>query len=114
MFNYRKLIVWQKADRLAILIYNVTKDFPKHELFGITSQLRRAVLSVPTNIVEGYSRRSRKEYKHFISIAMASLCETEYLLYFCNNIGYLKQDVTSINALIVETDRLLWSFYLNL
>ncbi len=114
MSNYRKLIVWQKADKLATLIYEATKCFPKHELFGITSQLRRSALSVPTNIVEGYSRKSRKEFKRFIDIALASLCESEYLLYFCKNIGYLHQDTSNIDTLLTETDRLLWSFYLNL
>ena len=59
--NYKKLIVWQKADQLARKIYIETQVFPKREMFGITSQLRRAALSVPTNIVEGYAKRTRKD-----------------------------------------------------
>ena len=68
--GYRKLIVWQKADEFSFQIYFATKSFPKEELYGITSQLRRAALSVPTNIAEGYGRQGRKELKQFINIAL--------------------------------------------
>lgn len=114
MSNYHKLILWQKADELAFLIYEASKGFPKHEMFGITSQLRRAALSVPTNIVEGYSRRGRKEYKYFINIALGSINETEYLFGFCHKLGYVAEDCSRINGLIDEVKRLLYSFYLNL
>jgi four helix bundle protein len=67
--GYKKLIVWHKADDLAHEVYKATKDFPKEEMYGITSQLRRAVLSVPTNIVEGYGRQGTNELKHFVNIA---------------------------------------------
>ncbi len=82
MQNYKNLIVWQKADSLAFEIYKTTKDFPKSEIFGITSQIRRSALSVAVNIVEGYGRKSKAEFSRFIDIAVGSLAETEYLLEF--------------------------------
>lgn len=66
-----------------------TKTFPKKKIYGITSQLRRAVLSVPTNIVEGYGRQSKKELKQFFNVALGSLAEAEYLLNFASGLGYL-------------------------
>jgi four helix bundle protein len=82
MAKYKNLIVWQKSNELALRVYKLTEDFPKKETFGITSQLRRAALSIPTNIVEGYGRRSKTELSHFIDMARGSLAETEYLPYF--------------------------------
>ena len=78
MAKHQDLIVFQKADELAFKIYKITVSFPKTEAFGLTSQLRRAALSVPTNIVEGYARKSKKELAQFINIALGSLAETEY------------------------------------
>ncbi|HET54125.1 MAG TPA: four helix bundle protein [Ignavibacteria bacterium] len=111
MANYRKLIVWQKADEVAFKIYKLTKTFPKSEMFGLTSQLRRASLSIPTNIVEGYNRKSKKELNHFLNISLGSLAETEYLVDFSTRLGYLKaEDLQNINNLIEEVGKLLWSF----
>ncbi|MCA9405040.1 MAG: four helix bundle protein [Candidatus Omnitrophica bacterium] len=67
--GYKKLIVWKEADLLAKLVYKATRNFPKEESYGITSQLRRAIISVPLNIVEGYARGGQKEFKRFLSIA---------------------------------------------
>ena len=110
MSNYKNLIVWQKADELALQVYRLSDRFPKHELFGITSQLRRAVLSIPTNIVEGYNRKSKKELHRFIDIALGSLAETEYLIEFSQKLGYISGDVSHVEAMIEETGKLLWSF----
>ena len=113
--GYRKLIVWQKADELAYQVYANTKDFPKEEIYGITSQLRRAALSIPTNIVEGYGRQGKKELKHFVNIALGSLSETEYLLGFSLRLNYLKQDnYDKIENLRQEVGKLLWKFYVAL
>ena len=71
--GYKKLKVWQKADELALAIYIESKKFPKEEIYGITSQLRRAALSVPTNIVEGSGRQNKKEFRQFVNIALGSL-----------------------------------------
>jgi len=69
----KDLIVWKKADELAIAVYAVTKRFPRNEVYGITAQIRRAVISVPTNIVEGYSRKGDKELARFVNIAIERL-----------------------------------------
>ncbi|OHB73947.1 MAG: four helix bundle protein [Planctomycetes bacterium RBG_16_55_9] len=88
--NFNNIKAWQHADDLAVLVYSKTKPFPKEELYGITSQLRRAAVSVPTNIAEGASREHKKEYLHFLQIARGSLAETEYLLHFAHRLGYLQ------------------------
>ena len=78
--GFKKLIVWNKAYDLALGVYKKTKEFPKDELYGLTSQLRRASLSVSANIAEGYDRQHRKEYLHYLSIARGSLSEVETYL----------------------------------
>ena len=110
MANYKNLIVWQKADKLAFAAYKITEDFPKTELFGMVSQLRRAALSVPTNIVEGYNRRGSRELNRFMEMSLGSLAEVEYLLDFSKRLGYIKAGTVEIDGLIAETGRLLWSF----
>ncbi len=87
--DFRNIKAWQYADDLAVLVYSKTESFPKEELYGITSQLRRAVVSVPTNIAEGTNREHRKEYLNFLYIAKGSLGEIEYLLYLSERLGYL-------------------------
>lgn len=110
--GYRKLFVWQKSDELAKAVYLKTKNFPKEELYGITSQLRRAALSVPTNIVEGYARKGKKEFKQFLSIALGSLAETEYLLSFCFDLNFLDRDgYEELEVFRRETGCLLWKFF---
>ena len=110
MAKYKTLIVWQKANELALKIYKLTEDFPKKETFGITSQIRRAALSVPVNIVEGYGHRSKTELSRFIDISRGSLAETEYLLEFSNELGYIKTSISEIEKLIEEVSKLLWGF----
>ena len=110
MSNYKNLLIWEKSDVLALHVYKLTDNFPKQELFGITSQSRRAALSVPTNIVEGYNRKSKKELHRFIDIALGSLAETEYLIEFSKKLGYIKNDISNIESLIAELGKILWSF----
>lgn len=86
------LEVWKLADEIAFNVYEITRGFPKEEIFGVTSQLRRSALSVPTNIVEGYSRKGDKELSRFASIALGSLGESRYLLDFSRRLGYLEED----------------------
>lgn len=114
MARHKELIVFQKADELAYQIYKATEVFPKSEMFGITSQLRRAALSIPTNIVEGYARKSKKELSQFINIALGSLAETEYLLGFSKRLGYHRANISEIEKLLEEVGKLLWSFYRSL
>jgi four helix bundle protein len=110
--GYKKLIVWQKADELAREVYMKTKSFPKEEMYGITSQLRRAALSIPINIVEGYARQSKKEFKNFLSIALGSLAETEYIIEFSKQLGYLTDcDYSKLADTRQEVGNLLWRFY---
>lgn len=110
--TYKELIVWQKADELAIEVYKVTKGFPKDEIYGLTSQLRRAVLSIPTNIVEGYARKGDKELARFVNIAIGSMTETEYLLDFSKRLGYISEnEYNRIDEIRGEAGKLLWSFY---
>jgi four helix bundle protein len=90
--DFKNIKAWQHADDLAVSAYSKTRFFPKEELYGITSQLRRAVVSVPTNIAEGASREHKKEYLNFLYIARGSLAETEYLLHLANRLKYLQDD----------------------
>jgi len=90
--DYRKIIAWQRAHDLTLLVYRHTKSFPREELFGLTSQLRRATYSTPTNIVEGASRGSDKDYLRFLYIARASLTEAQYLIRLAHDLGYLNDE----------------------
>ena len=89
MRDYTKIIAWQKADDLTVAVYEVTRGFPKDEMYGLTSQLRRACYSVPANIVEGSARDSKKDYLHFLYISRGSLSETRYFLHLAHRLGYL-------------------------
>ena len=90
MRDFRKIKAWQLADDLAVAVYEVSKSFPREEIYGITSQIRRAASSVPANIVEGASRESAKDYAHFLQIARGSLAETQYFLHLARRLGYLE------------------------
>jgi len=90
--GFRKLEVVKEAHFLVKMVYEVTKRFPRDELFGLTSQLRRAVVSVPTNIIEGQARVSKREFLNFLNIANGSLVEVEYLLGLSLDLGYLKRE----------------------
>lgn len=89
--TFRDLQVWQEAYRLSIAIYELTKQFPKEEIYGITSQLRRASVSVCSNIAEGFGRAGRKEKDQFYAMANGSLTEVENQLLISKGIGYLNQ-----------------------
>ncbi len=110
--RWENLEIWKLADELALRVYLVTKGFPKDELYGITSQLRRASLSVPTNIVEGYSRKGDKELTRFLNISLGSLAETKYLLKFARKLGLLNgNDYEELSGGYEELGRKLWKFY---
>lgn len=110
--RWRNLDVWRDADDLAYRIYKATNGFPKEEMYGVTSQLRRAAISVPTNIVEGYSRHGDKELSRFVNIALGSLAETKYLLSFSCRLGYLSELEYRVLSLASENlGRRLWKFY---
>jgi four helix bundle protein len=96
--SYRDLIAWHKAMDLVTEIYQVTRNFPKEEIFGLTSQLRRAAVSIPSNIAEGQGRLSKGEFRVFLGNARGSLSELETQLLIAQNLSYIDQQ---------ETDRLI-------
>ena len=89
MKTYKELEVWKRSTQMVIDIYTITKNFPKDELYGITSQLRRAAVSIPANIAEGHGRNYSKETIQFLHIARGSLYETETLLELSFRVGYI-------------------------
>jgi four helix bundle protein len=91
MRDYTKIDAWRLADDLAVSIYECTRLFPREEIYGLTSQMRRAACSVPANIVEGSSRESKRDYLHFLYIARGSLSETDYFIHLATRLGYLSQ-----------------------
>jgi len=108
--NYRELIVWQKAMELVELVYQITKSFPKEELYGLTNQVRRAVVSIPSNIAEGQSRRSTAEFKNFLSIAQGSRAEVETQIMIAQRLHYIsQQQMDQILALSEEIKRMIYS-----
>ncbi len=106
--NYRDLIVWQKGMDLVENVYLESKRFPREELCGLTSQLRRAVVSIPSNIAEGQGRRTDKEFAQFLSIAKGSLHESETQILIAERLHYLdKKSVEALMTLCAEENRLL-------
>ncbi len=99
---------WQLADDLAVAIYALTKRFPREEIYGLVSQIRRAAASVPANIAEGAARISSREYLHFLSIARGSLTELRYYLHLGKRLGYiLDERYREVDGLADETARVL-------
>lgn len=93
--THKDLIVWQKSMDLAVEIYSVTRYFPKSEEFGLTSQMRRAAVSIPSNIAEGYGRGSRKELQHFLEFSSGSASEPETQLLICQRVELLPAEVAN-------------------
>lgn len=87
--GFRKLKVWQEAHKLTLLVYRLTDKFPRQELFGLTPQIRRAVVSIAANIVEGHIKHSKKEFLHHLDFANGSLVEVEYYLELARDLGYI-------------------------
>jgi four helix bundle protein len=87
--SYRDLLVWQKSMDLCVEIHTLVLTFPKHELFGLSSQLNRAIVSVPSNIAEGHGRRTTADFIHFLSISRGSLNEVETQLTLCMRYNYI-------------------------
>ena len=92
MSSFEKLVYWQKARQLVKEIYVLSADFPKTEQYGLTAQLRRAVISIPSNIAEGYGRQYRADYIHFLNIARGSCYEVEAQLLLCVDLGFLSEN----------------------
>jgi four helix bundle protein len=110
--RWEKLDVWKLGDELAYQVYLTTCSFPKEEIYGLTSQLRRAALSVPTNIVEGYSRKGDKELARFLNISLGSMAEAKYLIYFSHRLEYLKdEEYDNLKNGYIKLGKSLWRFY---
>ncbi len=106
--SFRDLYAWQEAYKLAILVYKITKNFPKEEIFGITSQIRRAVISIASNIAEGFSRNSVKEKIQFYYTALGSLTEVRNQADLSGGIGYLtKTNYELIEIQSIKVDKLI-------
>jgi four helix bundle protein len=111
MKDFRTLKVWEKSHRLVLAIYEATKPFPKNELYGITSQIQRAAVSVPTNIAEGCGKDSDAELGRYFKIAMGSSSELEYLLLLAHELGYLIDgQYKQLQANLVEVRKMLNPF----
>jgi len=104
--RYEELVVWQKAMLLAKIVYGLQKQLPKEEIYGLGDQIRRSVVSIPSNIAEGFGRDTDKEFKHFLSIARGSLFETKTQLQLAESFGYLTID-SKMLALFNEIGKLL-------
>jgi four helix bundle protein len=106
--SHEELLVWQKSIDLAEEIYSLTKLLPKDEMYGLTSQMRRAVVSIPSNIAEGHSRKTTKEYTHFLYVARGSKAEIETQIKICERLGYVSIEQTaSAKSLLGEVGKML-------
>ncbi len=111
MKDFRRLKVWQKAHRLTLKVYEVTRKFPKDELYGLTSQMRKSSSSIPANIAEGCGRGGDAEFAYFLQISMGSACELEYGLILSRDLNYVNLDeYEELNRDTVEVKRMLAPF----
>ncbi|KKR86775.1 MAG: hypothetical protein UU34_C0010G0018 [Candidatus Curtissbacteria bacterium GW2011_GWA1_41_11] len=109
--GYKKLIVYQKSKELALLVYSLTKEFPKEEIYGITSQMRRAATSIVANIVEGYVKGSTKEYIRFLDISIGSTAELDAFGQIVKELNYLdERNYQRFENLRVEVAKLLFAY----
>jgi four helix bundle protein len=106
--TFRDLIVWQKSHALVLEVYKLTRKLPKEELFGLVSQMRRAAVSVPANIAEGFKRRGKPDKARHMNIAQGSLEELQYFFILCTDLSYLPADPVGDRA--NEVGRMLTSY----
>ena len=108
MQSYKELIVWQRSTELVVEVYKLTQKFPKEEMFGLISQMRRAAVSIPSNIAEGYARKHTAEYTQFLRIAFGSGAELETQLILSEKLRFANRaEVTKSTTLLNETMRML-------
>ena len=106
--TFEDLIVWQKAHKYVLSIYEITEKFPKSEMFGLTSQMRRAAISIPANIAEGFKKRGRADKVRILNIAQGSLEESQYYLILTRDLRYA--DITELRPLLDEVGKLLEAY----
>ena len=110
--TFKDLKIWRKSHKLVLDVYEVTKIFPGEERYGLVSQLRRSAASIPTNIVEGYKRRSDNDYARFVNIAEGSLEETKYHIILASDLGYIeKAHFNELMDKCEELGKMLSAFY---
>jgi four helix bundle protein len=108
--KYKDLKIWQKAVDLSVKVYEITRNFPKDEIYGLTSQMRRSSVSIAANIAEGSGRNSKKEFRHFLSIAYGSGSELETQLIISERNGFItKETLESIQADMLEIQKMNWA-----
>jgi len=108
MQNFRNPKVWEKSHNVVLNVYSVTKNFPKEEIFGLTSQIRSCAVSVPSNIAEGCCRGSESDFKRFLQIAIGSASELEYQLLLSKELGYIqKEEYIQIDIKVKEVKKML-------
>jgi four helix bundle protein len=106
--NFQDLIVWQKAHQFVLGVYRISKRFPREEIYGLTSQFRRAAISIPANIAEGFKKKGRPDKVRFMNIAQGSLEECRYYLILANDLGY--GDTAQLFGRLEEVSKLLGSY----
>jgi four helix bundle protein len=108
--SYRDLIIWQKSVALVTKVYSVTNKLPSAEIYGLTNQVRRCAVSIPSNIAEGYGRNSTGDYKRFLQIAVGSLYELQTQIEIAFNLMYVsKEQYNEIMSLSIEIDKMIYS-----
>ena len=111
MKNFKTLLVWQKSHAIVLRLYKITASFPKEELYGLTSQIRRAAASIPANLAEGCGRDTQTELARFVHIATGSAVELEYHILLAHDLGFIDQETfTELDANINEVKRMLAGF----
>jgi four helix bundle protein len=111
MHNFKKLIVWQKSRNIVKDVYLLTKKYPKEEMFGLTQQIRRAAVSIPSNIAEGSGRGTTADVAHFLDIANGSACEVETQLYLSLDLEYISQtEFDDVNNKLQDIEKLICNF----
>lgn len=115
MRNFKNLTIWQRSHALTLKVYQHTYKFPKEELFGLTSQMRKSAYSIPTNIAEGSGRNSNAEMKRFLIISSGSASELEYQLILSHDLGYVSQAVfAELTTELTEIQKMIYIFIKNM
>lgn len=115
MRNFKELAIWQRSHLLILKIYTLSKSFPKEELLGLTSQIRRSAYSIPTNIAEGCGRDSSPEMKRFLIISSGSATELEYQIILAYDLGYLTKTIfDELTVEIIEIQKMIYTFIKNM
>lgn len=112
MRNFRNYKVWEESHNLVIDVYRITKEFPNNEIYSLVSQMRHSVISIPTNIAEGSGKESEKDFARYISIAIGSSSEIDYLIELSKDLNYIdKDEYKSLNKKISDIRKQLFGFY---